>query len=52
MILIVNIVMKVLHEAGGIFEVEFTEKDGKDYFYINFEKEKVKDKCFDALKPF
>lgn len=44
--------MKVLHEAGGIFEVEFTEKDGKDYFYINFEKEKVKDKCFDALKPF
>lgn len=44
--------MKVLHEQGDIFSVEFTEKDGKEYFYINFDKENVKDKCFDALKPF
>jgi dipeptidyl-peptidase III len=44
--------MKVLHEAGDIFDVEFAENDGKEYFYINFEKEKIKSACFDALKPF
>lgn len=44
--------MKVLHEAGDIFNVEFTEKDGKDYFYIRFEKEKIKGKCYEALSPF
>jgi len=46
------VIMKVLHEATGIFEVEFTEKDGKDYFYVRFPKENVKEKCFEALKPF
>lgn len=46
------VIMKVLHEAGGIFSVDFTEKDGKDYFYINFPKDGFKQKCFDALSPF
>ena len=44
--------MKVLHEAGDIFSVDFTPKDGKDYFIINFPKENVKEKCFEALSPF
>jgi dipeptidyl-peptidase-3 len=44
--------MKVLHEAGDIFSVEFTEKDGKEYFYLHFDKSNVKEKCFKALTPF
>ncbi|CAI2387725.1 unnamed protein product [Moneuplotes crassus] len=46
------VIMKVLHEAGDVFSVDFTEKDGKEYFNIKFDKENVKTKCFDALKPF
>ena len=46
------VIMRVLYNEGDIFDIEFTQKDGKDYFYINLEPENVEEKCFQALKPF
>ena len=46
------VIAQVLYEKGDIYNIELTEKDGKEYLYINFEREGFKDRWFEAMKPF
>ena len=46
------VIAQVLYQQGDIFNIEITEKDGKEYLYINFEREGFKERWFNAMKPF
>ena len=46
------VIMRVLFEADGVVEVEMTEKDGQEYFYVNLNREKIKTVGHEAIKTF
>lgn len=46
------VIMKVLFEADGVVDVELTEKDGKEYFYVNLNREKFRTEGHEAIKTF
>jgi dipeptidyl-peptidase III len=46
------VIMRVIYEAQGVFTIDLTQKDGKDYFILTLNKEKIKTEGHEAIKKF
>jgi len=47
------VILSVVREGDpSVVTFDFTEKDGKDYFYINVDKSKLRTSAFKALEAF
>jgi len=46
------VITKVLYEAGGIVDIQITEKDGEEYFNMEVKRDKIKTDGHEAIKKF
>lgn len=46
------VIMRVIHEAGGVIDIDIKEKDGKETFTLILHRDKIKTDGHEAIKKF